>query len=375
MPLHSVLIVIPLWLVGGGLPTALSVGVVLAAVFALATVAIGQSLTEVRWIPWAAAVVMIMLPPVTVYSVQTEASISYWAVGALAFAAALRARTRPRLWLVAGALAGLSHLSRNDGALVAAAVVACAFVWSPWPVRFRRAAAAAAAYVAALLPYAVLSTVELGSPLPTASRTFPFITTYEDLYRTDPLPGIDDVLSLGLRGNVDLRLDALTARWSDVVHQSSTIAIAALLALAAVAFIHAWQRRSDPWWHSPWLLPGIYGLAFAVLHIVVTPVVSASGGFVKSVTLLMPFLVIAALIGVSRLPLRPAVAAGLLALLLIPSVAHLSSTTRRTIETNDLAEEAVAFETILEAEAACVTGEIVVMTRATVAVHGSHAHS
>jgi hypothetical protein len=364
MPLNSALMAIPMWLFDGGLPTALSVVVVLAAILALATALIARGLTNIRWVPSIAAVVMILIPAITVYSVQAEASLAFAATGALACAAALHARARPRLWLAAGALAALAHLSRSDGLLLAGVVVLCSVAWSTRPVRLRRVGMAAGAYLAVMAPYAVVSVLKVGAPLPPAGRYFPFVVDYEDLYRSSTLPGPSDLRAIGLRGNVDLRLDALVGRWSDLFTQNGAIVTTTLLVLVGVAIGTARRDDAGRWWQSPWLLPVAYGLAVSFLHIIVTPVVSAAGGWVKSAPLLLPFLVTAALIGIERVTKRAALRAGLVALLIVPSLTQLASESRATITANNFVGQSLAaLRATLKGEADCVDGEVVVMTR------------
>jgi 4-amino-4-deoxy-L-arabinose transferase-like glycosyltransferase len=364
LPLNSMLMAGPLWLFHGDLPTALSVEVVLAAVVALATALIARELTDIRWIPPVAAVVVILTPAITDYSVQAEASMAFAATGALAFAAALHARTRPWLWLVAGALAGLAHLSRNEGLLLAGSVILCSITWPTKVPRIRNALMAAGAYVAVMAPYCVVSIAKLGAPLPPASTYFPFVTNFEDLYRSSPLPGPRDVRAIGLRGNLDLRLDALVGRWSDLFTQNGVIVSTTLLILIGVAIGTAPRDRRSPWWNLPWLLPIAYGIAVALLYIVVTPAISATGAWVKTLPLLLPFIVTAALVGVARVTKRGAFRVCLVALLIVPSLTQLSSETRSVIRGNNFV--GLEFRTltpILKSESACVEGEVVVMTR------------
>ena len=364
MPLNSVLMAIPMWLFNGSLPTALSVEVVLAAVFALATALIARGLTDIGWIPPVAAVVVILAPSTTVYSVQAEASMAFSATGALAFAAALHVRTCPRLWLAAGGLAGLAHLSRSEGLLLAGAVILCSLTWSTKAERLRRAGTAIGAYLAVIAPYAVVSIAKLGTPLPTASRYFPFVVNYEDLYRSSRLPGPGDLRALGFRGNLDLRLDALVGRWSDLLTQNGVIVTTTLLILAGIAIGGARRDQQDAWWESPWLLPLAYGLSVSFLYVVVTPGISGAGGWYKSASILLPFIATAALIGVQQVSKRPMLRVGVLALLIVPSLAHLASDSRAVIrENNAVGAGSSVLKQTLNAEAGCVTGEVVVMTR------------
>jgi hypothetical protein len=364
MPLNSVLMAIPMRLFGTDISTALSIEVVLAAVVAFATAWIARELTDTWWIPSVAAVSMVLVPAITAYSVQTEATMPYVAMGALASGAALRARLQPRFWLLAGAFAALAHLSRNEGLLLAAAVVLCSITWST-AARRMNALMAAGAYIALMTPYVVVSMFELGAPLPPASRYFPFIVDYEDLFRTRPLPGVHDLASLGLRGNLDLRLDALVARWSELETQNGVILTVSLLVLVGIAIGTAVRRPQGPWWRSPWLLPVAYGTAAAFLAVVVAPVVSGAGGFAKSGPMLLPFLVTAALIGIARVgEHRRVLSVALIALLVVPSLTELTSLSRTTIRhDNRIGRDSAGIGRLLDLDRQCTRGEIVVMTR------------
>ena len=218
-------------------------------------------------------------------------------------------------------------------------------------------------YLLLIGPYVVVNIEKFGSFYPPATRSFPFATSAGAIYGLRN-PTLSDMLGLGVRGNIDLRLAALAARSAEFVGRNGGFVMVAILLLTGVALgatsLPSWREL----WRSPWLLPCAFGAGFVALHVVATPAISASGAFVKSSPLLVSLLLPVALIGLDRLTSRTSWRAVLIAVLLVPLAFDLASATRQVLAEDTLVgAQQRALLPRLNGDRDCVTGDIVVMTR------------
>ena len=221
--------------------------------------------------------------------------------------------------------------------LVAGTVALCAVAWSRERWRPAPLLRVAVGYLLLFVPYVVVNIEKFGSFYPPATRYFPFATSEDAIYGLRN-PTLSDMLGLGVRGNIDLRLAALAARSAEFVGRNGGFVMVAVLLLTGVALgatsLPSWREL----WQSPWLLPFAFGAGFAALHVVATPAISASGAFVKSSPLLVSLLLPVALIGLDRLTRRTSWRAVLVAVLLVPLAFDLASATRHVLAEDALAE-------------------------------------
>jgi hypothetical protein len=169
----------PFWLLAGLLPW-LS--------FVMSTAFFGQ-----RWQAWTAALLTAWGGYYAVYFGQPSTFAPYaWAGGLGLLLIGLASRRRDwRLWLGAGLLAGVGHLTRADGLLL----LMVAFVIG-WQVggekRAHNLAALLAGYFLVMGPWFVRNLLVIGSPLPTTGAQTMLLTTYDELFaygRTFDLAG------------------------------------------------------------------------------------------------------------------------------------------------------------------------------------------
>jgi hypothetical protein len=194
------------------------------------------------------------------------------------------------LWaLAAGALAGLAHLSRADGVLLLAALMA--FL----ALRLRRAggrtllglACLAAGYLLVMLPWFARNWMVVGTPLPTAGVQTLWLTTYDDLYAYGRAASLPAYLSWGWGNILHSKLEAT---WLDA---QTVVAVLGMIFLAPLAAIGAWRLRG----HDLFRLAGGYGLALFLAMSLAFTFPGPRGGLFHSGAALLPFVYAAALVG------------------------------------------------------------------------------
>ena len=180
LPLPSVLMSVALR-VHDNFATALSVSVWMSVLLAAATYVLARCLTRSWWVPSAAAAVVAVQPLVSEFGVQAEAPLYLAAFATFALAAAIAARTRPWLWPIAGVLAALANLARNEGLLLILALIITAAVWSARARRVRVVATLVGGYLLAMTPLYVANVRQMGTLMPASSTKLPFVSSADNL--------------------------------------------------------------------------------------------------------------------------------------------------------------------------------------------------
>jgi len=221
--------------------------------------------------------------------------------GAL-FLAGRGMRGRSRSFVLAGLLAGLATLSRNDGVLVMA-VLGAAFLWDRWrtfrpfgadakrPARIPLAAAlgAVALFLVAVAPWFARQLAVFGSLSPSsASGKVLFIRDISEWNSITIPASLDHLLGMGLGPLLMTRIGGLAA-----AIEISSILLGAIL-LVPFLVIGAWRRRRDAAF-GPFFGYGALLFAFSAL---VSAVHVPGGTFIHSAVALAPHGYVLALEGV-----------------------------------------------------------------------------
>ena len=364
MPLPSMLMSVALH-VHNDLSTALCVNIAMSIVLALGTYLLTRGLTDAPWAPALASVLALVQPAVSTFSVQSEAAMYLAAFSVLAMAAVVGARRRPWLWPLAGALAGLANMSRNEGMLLAVVVLVAAAAGARAGRRLLTAGTTLAGYVVAMLPLFVMNVQHLGTLMPSSSGAFPFITRYEDLFalRINRTPS-----AFFGGGFIHLRSAALDDQFKTALRSFYGLDGFLVIVLVGAAAVPMLDRAQNWGWtravRAPWFVPVAFAVATFGLYALVTPVVASAGALQKGMVTIVAVLCVGAAVGLTRVRSRAAVALVAAVLLLAP-VSTLASVTRSTIRTNNAAGRPyAALIPRLQAEQKCLAGQpLVMMTR------------
>ena len=186
--------------------------------------------------------------------------------------------------MVAGACAGLAHLTRADG--VSAFVAGAAYhpgetspgVGVVW---------AALGYAVVMSPWLIHNWLTTGRLLSIAGAKTLFLTDYDDLYSFGKTLDLQSYLAWGVGNILRSKLDAL---WANL---QTLVAVVGMILLAPFAVIGFWQRRRAPLYQAVM----IYGAGLYLVMSLAFTFPGARGGMFHSGAALLPFVFSAALVG------------------------------------------------------------------------------
>jgi hypothetical protein len=188
------------------------------------------------------------------------------------------------LWLGAGALAGLGHLTRADGLLllIVGALMA-GWLWArhvvPLQTAFLSLAALVIGYLFVMLPYFARNLNEIGTPLPLGGTQAIWFDEYNDLFNYPPDASPSTLFAEGLGAFVDSRREAL------VNNAGTFVAVEGWVIVTPLMLIGLWKRRRDPF-----LLPfALYALGLHLAMTFVFPFPGYRGGLLHAAAALIPF--------------------------------------------------------------------------------------
>lgn len=196
---------------------------------------------------------------------------------------------------LAGAFAGLGHLTRADGVLLLA-VGWAAVIW-PWDrsrgthffVFLRRrllcAIVMTSVYLLVMLPWLARNLTVTGAPLPLGGSQAIWFTEYNDLFNYPPDANAATFFADGLGTLLRTRWEALTGGGLLSGNLGTFVAVEGLVVMTPLMLIGLWLRRHEP------LLRGFWLYALGV-HLVMTFVFSypgLRGGLFHSAAALVPW--------------------------------------------------------------------------------------
>lgn len=200
---------------------------------------------------------------------------------------ALSLRRQMVLWVTAGALVGLAHLTRADGVLLLP-VGYVAIFWGVWKDRrllwrFAFAAALTLAYLLVMLPWFVRNLEVIGTPLPLGGTQAVWFTNYDDLFSYPPVAA---PAALGLD-------DVLRTRWEAFAgpeglfsgNLGTFVAVEGMVVLTPLMLLGLWRRRQSPFLRPFWL----YALGLHLTMTLVFPYPGYRGGLLHSAAALAPW--------------------------------------------------------------------------------------
>ena len=299
MPLASLVQLPTMWLLG---PTQLASAIPFILVGSLAapmTSLAARDFGAGDRIALAAAIAVAIPAAAAIYMAQPDSFSLYQPLGTAALWLTARGlRGHRRSFAVAGLMAGLATLARNDGVLLGAAV-GLAFAWDRWrawrskgsripAIPWRYAFACFALFLVVMAPWYLRQLEVFGSLSPSSSSgRILLIRTYEEMNSVTSDTSLAGFLGQGPGPLLSSRLLGLVS----AIQIFSVIAVS--IVMAPFVVLGAWARRRSvdfgPFFAYAALLFGASGLLFAV-HV-------PYGTFLHSAVALVPFSFIAGVEG------------------------------------------------------------------------------
>jgi len=285
MPLPSILAALSMRVFGINFRAAQVPFVLLSALLAVIAYAIAWQTAVSRRQAWAAALLAIFsgffVPvwslPETFAPFAVFGSICLWA-----------ASQREWWGLVAGACAGLAHLTRADGVLLLLpALLMVALNRGTIVRRVLNTLCVMLGYAAVMSPWLIHNWAATGRLLSTAGTKTLFLTTYDDLYSFGKVLDLPTYLTWGAENILRSKLGGL---WMNLL---TLVAVDGMVFLAPLAFVGFWRQRRDP----PYQAALLYGAALYLAMSLAFTFPGVRGGMFHSSAALLPFAFAAAMAG------------------------------------------------------------------------------
>jgi len=255
---------------------------------------VGRTLGGNARIAWMSALLVAFSGFYTPFWTTTDTFAGFGLAGALALAAMSlgRAHGGANLFLAAGALAGVAHLARADGALLLgiAAVIA---LWpdarTTWRARARRAAALGG-YLVVMAPWFARNMRVIGQPLPSSGTATIWLRGYNELVSYPPRAAAERFFEWGAQ-------NILESRWEALQNNLGTfVAVETWVVLGPFVLIGLWQLRHDALAQSA----ALYALGLHLAMTLVFAYPGYRGGLFHSSSALLPYWATAGIIGLDR---------------------------------------------------------------------------
>jgi hypothetical protein len=372
-PLVAVLMSLALHF-GSGVSAAVHLNIVMSVALAVVTYAFARQVIRSPWLRATAAVLVLVLPAASTYTMTLETPVYFATFATGAIAAAVAARSKPGMWLLAGVFAGLAHLTRSEGLLLMAVLAVAAIAWSQpgRAARIRSLTVLVAPYLLVMLPLLVASIANIGSPLPSAASKFPFITRYENLFSLHVSQSPSALFAGGIGEFASLRGHALTGFVQNGVQAMNGVVLLAILffGIAGVGRTFAPPVCSDfaaslrLILQSVWFVPVGFVTAVVLFDVVVAPVVSGAGAVPKVMVGLSVPIVVTCLALAERLGLHERTLMVLCGILVVFPLCFVNAESNQTVALNNTVGRAAAnLGDALAPERICLAQPIVLMTR------------
>lgn len=357
---------------GGGLPAVLNLNIALVVLMCVGTYAMARALSAAPWVPAVSAVVALVQPVVSSYVMQTESAVYLGAFAVPAMAAAIYARRLVLLWPVAGVLGALAAQSRTEGLVLCAVLGLAAFAWNERNRWFVRVGLLLLGYLAVSVPYLSRNFSQFGTPTPPASSSFPFITSYENLFAPHVPHTLSNLLGSGVQEFFLSRLRGIPSVLAVAFSRLDPVtAILGLLLIGGAAFGSrrgaATPLRSWSWargvLRSDWLVPAGFLVAALLSTALVAPSWSGAAT-IKTMVAGVPILVVAALVQLGRGVVTTRVTVVCCLALIVFPLLSVARHSRATVRHNNVVGSNVAtLIKPMQAEQACLNRRLVLMTR------------
>jgi hypothetical protein len=282
--------------------------VILSALLPLVGFAVAWQVSQRRLVAWVAGLLTVFSGFFIVYWGHTDNFTPFALAGSMCLVAGwrgVRAAPHPPApspqsgeggvgWLlIAGALAGLAHLSRADGVLLLG-VIGLGAMW-----HLRRArrqvglslVCLTAGYGLVILPWFVRNVMVAGTPLSGAGLQTIWLTRYDELFSYGRELSAAGYLAWGWDNILASKLQAL---W---LNAQTAVAVLGMVFLAPLAVAGSWRLRR----HGLMQLAGGYALLLFVVMTFVFTFPGPRGGLFHSGGALLPFINVVALVGLDWL--------------------------------------------------------------------------
>ncbi|GAB4581117.1 MAG: hypothetical protein Fur0022_38640 [Anaerolineales bacterium] len=280
---------------------------------AILTYQFSQTYTPSKFVAFLALFYLLFEPALFDFSISVDAPVYYVFFVILALFLMIKGHENPKLFVWAGVVTGLAHLTRQDALLLAPTLLLTIFL-APFPfkTRLRWIGLAVGAYLIVLLPMLVYNLRNFGALLPPGPSRVAFATEHEQVYVYSTELSLQSYLELGWRTIIKQKILTGLANL-DIVYNRLGLMGCLLVGITLIELIIAPERRAL--WRK-YLPVIIFFILEYLFYTLVATVVSTHGSYGKAVLTTLPFLILFAFDALERhIPRKPV--ATLLALVFI----------------------------------------------------------
>jgi len=365
MPLTSVIISLPLFVFGKSLFVALLPSIIAGLALSVLTYFVSKVYSDSRLVAFCSSILVLVVPSLFNYSLLTDSAIFYALFVSSSLLCMIKGWTDHRFFLLSSALAGLGHLTRQDGLLLLP-VLLCMILLSRqqhFRMKLVYALLALGLYVALLSPLMVSNYRTFGALFPAGPSKTMFLTQYEDLYSYSKELSLHSYLEWGLSNIIKSKARMAISNTKTLFNFLGEF-LSIFTLVGALDFIASSEKRRRWAMYLPPIL--FLGILFAFYTFVAT-FPSSAGGFMRSSMAVIPFLVVIAVDTINRTILsKTAVALSIFAVVALFSYQSISSTKSIIYSNVYLGEQLATLKEIVTNDARDRKQkheEIVIMTR------------
>ncbi len=288
MPLTSVLLALPMFLLGPSLPNAILASLVTGTLLAVLAYLAARQFLGSEFIALTAAAYTLVLSPLFTYSLITDTPVFYALFAGAALLAGMMSRgaetSRGRWLTLAGLLAGFAHLTRQDGVLLLGPLLLLAWTGAK-EGRPGRVLRVLIPYGLVLLPWMALNMRYLGRPFTTGAFRTLFFRSYADMYAYKRAITPTYYLSWGWRNILHSKFHAFLFN-ARTVYRYMPAYMWIFLFLGIVHELLE-EPRARTW--RPFLWPTLHLFLLYVFYSLLFTFPGLQGGFLRSSMFYLPF--------------------------------------------------------------------------------------
>jgi len=233
MPLTSLLISLPMSVLGKTIFVALLPSILTGLVLAVATYYLGKNYSDSNLVGLAAAFLTLFTPPLFHYSLRTDSTVYYALLCLSSLCLMTKGRDDPAFFLLAAACVGLAHLTRQDGVLLVVVLLA-AILLAPLNRRakFAYMLLSVVLYALILAPLLVSNYRSFGRLLPPGPAKTMYLQEYEDLYSYSKDLSLETFLDWGVDEIILSRMNALLTNAKTIyLHLGQAMSVLAVVGI------------------------------------------------------------------------------------------------------------------------------------------------
>lgn len=309
MPLPSLIISIPMFILGKTLTVALLPSLLMSVILATVTWWGAKLYSSSKLVLWSSAGLVLFVPTLFRYSLVTDCVIYYACFASLSLFSMIKGQAHPRFFLAAALAAGLAYLSRQDGLLLVPTLL-FAILFSPCPSKIKIATLTGALglFLLVIAPLLAANYQTFHTLVPPGPSKTIFFTQYNDFFAASKTLTLDQYLDWGWRNIIHSKWSAGRAYVRQIAEFSGDLLNIFIVIGLARGLV--FRRAERP---MRYLIPLLFLGLLLVFYTLLATFPGVGGGFQRGAAALVPFMIVMAVEAIDHdIPAKPTAALALL---------------------------------------------------------------